>query len=635
MKKINAILLHGQTLLLTFSLVFPAAAQQSVQPPSKPQTAVQEQQPAKTLPVDRRKVPLAQRPNLSLDDVNTIIGADKRVIVMMAALNVAGYDYESGNRQITGLRQQMREDLKNTPPDVVRKLRNHFLAHSKGSTDAAAVAPYLSLALSLNEPPAFTFDVPTERLPEDVREITDFALLLEEFYQTTGFSKLLPKYIAAYLKAAEAYPPAAGLALGNVLVYLHTDPVLELPPLFIPRRTAQPAKPEKKPEKKSDKEDKKEKQGKQDKSNEAQQPPVSPLDVPNRLRQFVIMPDLFNASNAANLRVVRDTYFLLLGPSSAPSVEAMRRAFLSFVLDPLTERQVREVAAIRSDLRKLMESRGDKLDQEYAQRSAYFLITDSLVRATDARMDVLGLAARKTSPEDEAIYQLSLGYERGAVLVYHFYEQMKAFEAVGVNVRDYFASLLKNIDFEREANRLKEYDQRLARYKQFRTDAVFAPAPPPTISNADEKLVARIVEADQMIKNRKYDDAKAVLEAALKEKPNNARVLFGLADVTSKRASTLDDSDRVEEALFAAVEYYKQAAQNSSPETEKWLMQRSYVGAAKILEFIAENNEGLAEKLLADAGAAYDLAIKLGKIEGGAYEEAEKGIQRRTQKPKP
>ena len=86
-----------------------------------------------------------------------------------------------------------------------------------------------------------------------------------------------------------------------------------------------------------------------------------------------------------------------------------------------------------------------------------------------------------------------------------------------------------------------------------------------------------------------------MLDSALKEKPNNARILFGLADVSSKQASTLDDSDRVEEALFAAVEMYRQAAQNASPETEKWLMQRSYVAAAKILEFIAENNESLAE----------------------------------------
>jgi len=627
------------TLLLASSLILNVVAQKTAQSSKpegktdpKPQNPKQKgdapaKAPAQITPADRRKTPLAERPNLSLDDVNTVVGVDKRVIVMMAALNIAGYDYESGNRQLSGLRQQMREDLKNTPPAVVRKLRDHFLAHRKGSNDAAAVAPYLSLALSLNEPPAFTIDVPMDRLPEDVREITDFALILEEFYQTTSFSKLLPKYVDAYMKVAATYPQPAGLALGNVLVYLHTDPVLELPPLFTPRRTA-PPKPEKKAEKKSDKNG-----SKTDKQAQLEQQAVTPFEAPNRIRQFVIIPDLFNASNAANLRVVRDAYFLLLGPSSVPSIEAIRRSFLSFVLDPLTERQIKEVSAIRVNLRKLMDSRGDRLDAEYGQRSAYFLITDSLVRAADARMDVLGLAARKASPEDEALYQLSLGYDRGAVLVYHFYDQMKAFEAVGVNVRDYFTSMLKNIDFEREAGRLKEYEQRIARYKQFRTEAVLAPAPPPTISNADEKLVARIVEADQMMKNRKYDDARAVLESALKDKPDNARVLFGLAEVTSKQASTIEDADRVEEALYAAVEFYKRAVQSASPETEKWLMQRGYVAAAKILDFIAESNPNEAEKLKAEATAAYDLAIKLGKVEGGAYEEAEKAIKERTQKP--
>lgn len=621
------------SLIQTSALIFSLTANIFSQQPAQ-QAPKQDSQPKTTTQVpqiDRRKVPLAQRPNLSLDDVNTVIGADKRVIVMMAALNVAGYDYESGGRQVTPLRQQMREDLKNTPPDVVRKLRDYFLAHRKGANDAAAVAPYLSLALSLHEPPAFTIDVPADRLPDDVKEIVGFALIVEEFYQKTSFSRLLPKYVEAHLKVAETYPQAAGLALGTVLTYLHTEPVLELPPLFNIRSTATATKPDKKSDKKSDKKD----SGKSDKKADANTEAPQVISVPessNRIRQFVIIPDLFNASNAANLRVVRDTYFLLLGPSAAPSIEAMRRSFLSFVLDPLIERQIKEVAAIRVNLRKLMETRGDRLDRDYAERSAYYLITDSLVQATDARMDVLGMAARRVSPEDEAIYQLSLGYERGAVLVYHFYEQMKAFEPVGVNVRDYISSMLSNIDFERETGRLKEYEQRLARYKQFRTEATLAPAPTMAIANADEKLVARIVEADNMIKNRKYDDAKAVLDAALKEKPDNARVLFGLAEVTSKQASTLDDSDRVEEALYAAIDLYKRAAQAASPESEKWLSQRSYVAAGKILDFIAETNPALAEKLIAEAAIAYDLAIKIGKVEGGAYEEAEKAIRQRAQK---
>src|SRR5262249_40237562 len=152
-------------------------------------------------------------------------------------------------------------------------------------------------------------------------------LLLEEFYQETGFSKLLPKYIAEYVKAAQAYPEAAGLALGSVLVYLHTEPVLELPPLYIPKRSATPQ---------------------QEKKEKTVEPPPQ---FPNRVRQFVLIPDLLNSTGAANLRVVRDTYYLLLGPTSEPNIEAMRRGFLTFVIDPLTERQIKEVAAIRGKLR--------------------------------------------------------------------------------------------------------------------------------------------------------------------------------------------------------------------------------------------------------------------------------------------
>src|SRR5262249_51250631 len=149
------------------------SAQQPKQSEAQPQ---QRQRPQRTV-IDRRKLPLAARPNLAIADVNTDIGVDKRVIVMMAALNVAGYDYESGNRQLSALRRQIREDLVNTDPGLVQRLRNYFQKHRKGANDAAAVAPYLSLALSMNEPPAFTIDAPADGLPDDVREITEFSLL--------------------------------------------------------------------------------------------------------------------------------------------------------------------------------------------------------------------------------------------------------------------------------------------------------------------------------------------------------------------------------------------------------------------------------------------------------------------------
>jgi len=576
------------TLALALSLGLTAVAQQTQTPP-QPQPQ----------PQDERKLPLAQRSRPTLADVNTDVGVDKRVIVMMAALNVAGYDYESNNRQLSALRQQVREDLKSIDPAVVRKLRDHLLAHSKGKIDAATVAPYLSLALTLTEPPAFSIETATERLPEDVREITDFVLLLEDFYRAANFSRLLPKYTAVYAAAAQNYGPAAAVAVSAVISYLHTEPILELPPLYVFRPSTQ-------------------KGGKKDAS-----PP--PERLPNRERRFVIMPDLLNTTGAANLRVIRDTYYLLLGPTTEPNVDAMRRGFLTFMIDPFTERQVKEVAAIRNELKKLLEARGSKADPEYIQRSAYFLISDSLVRAIDARMMVVGMATRRKYEEADAIYELSLAYERGAVLVYHFYDRVSAFERAGINLRDYFASLLEKIDFDREGKRLDEYAQRLARYKQAKFEVATAP-PPATISNANEREVAQILQADELIKARKYADARAILEAVRKERPNNARALFGLAEVSSKQASTITDKDRLEEELFAAVQLYKEAAENASPETEKWLAQRSYVAAGKILDFLEKSD---------DAAAAYDLAVKLGDVPGGAYQEALKAKQQREPRAKP
>jgi len=604
--KVNMEMNKCLQIVVLMALFLPGGMDVAGQTATPATTPGQAPPPAARPQIDRKKMALADRPNLTLEDVNTVIAIDRRVIVMMAALNVAGYDYEPGSRALSVLRQQLRDDLKGVRPELVQKIRSYFQAHRKGATDAAAVAPYLSLALSMTDPPAFTIDVAADRLPDDVREITEFALILEEFYRETSFNRLLPKYVESYIKVAETYGPPAGLALGTVLTYLHTEPVLELPPLYVPRRTA--------PRKGA--------------------PVEEAITIPNRVRQFVIVPDLLNATGAANLRIVRDTYYLLLGPTIEPNVEAMRRAFLSFVIDPLTERQVREVSAIRGDLRKLMESRGERLDEEYAQRSAYFLLTDSLVRATDARMDVLGLAARRTSTEDEAIYELSIGYDRGAVLVYHFYEQIKAFEPVGVNIRDYFASLLKNVDFGREGSRLTEYATRLERVKKLRTEATLAPLPAPTIANADEKLVSQLVDADKLMKARSYESARLLLETALRQHPTNARVLFGLAEVASKQATSLDDADRVEEALFAAIEYYRQAVKNAAPESEKWLAQRSYVAAGRILDFISENNPSLADRLTGDALGAYEAALRLGRVEGGAYDEAEKALRERAARPK-
>jgi hypothetical protein len=524
-------------------------------------------------------------------------------------LNAAGYEFETGNRALAPLRQQLREDLKNINPMLTRRLRDHFTKHSQGRNDAAAVAPYLSLALTLTDAPVFSIDTPVDKLPDDVREITEFALLLQEFWRDTKFGVLMPKYKQAYEQAAKTYPGSAASAVANVIQYLHTEPVLELPPTYIPRTQG----------------------GRIDEG----------LKAANRVRRFVVMPDLLNASNAVNVRVVRDSYYVLIGATVDPHA-AVRRAFLRFTIDPLVDGKFKEVAEIGPDLRKLRDSRGDKLAPEYKSGNAYFMIADSFTRAVDTRLESLeSLAGRRFENEkafqkalddenERAIYELSFPYERGAVLVYHFYDQMKQAENAGIDVQKFLGSLLQNIKFDLETARLSDYAQRIERHKAARELAAkTAPNLSAAISNADEGTINQLDEADRLIRSEQYNDARALLKTVLQQKSNNARAYFGLAEIGSKIAARMkpEEQSKRDEELYATIQYYKDAAENASAETEKWLIQRSYVAAAKILDFLGHND---------DAMAAYDLAVKLGDVPNGAYQEAVKALkEKEAAKQKP
>jgi hypothetical protein len=589
-------------LLVLFSWVVSAYAQaDKAKPAATPQTPP---------PAPQQKLPLSERSRVTLADLNIQITTDNRIIATMAALNAAGYEFETGNRALSPLRQQLREDLKNINPMLMRRLRDHFIKHGHGKSDAAAVAPYLSLALTLTDAPVFSIDTPLDKLPDDVREITEFALLLQEFWRDTKFGVLMPKYKQAYEQAAKTYPASTASAVANVIQYLHTEPILELPPTYVPRTQGG---------------------GRIDEG----------LKAASRVRRFVVMPDLLNASNAVNVRVVRDSYYVLIGATVDPHA-AVRRAFLRFTIDPLVDGKFKEVAEIGPDLRKLRDSRGDKLAPEYKSGNAYFMIADSFTRAVDTRLESLeSLAGRRFENEkvfqkalddenERAIYELSFSYDRGAVLVYHFYDQMKQAENAGIDVKKFLGSLLQNIKFDLETARLSDYAQRLERHKTARELAAkTAPNLSSAISNADEGIVKQIDEADRLIRSEQYNDARALLKTVLQQKSNNARAYFGLAEIGSKIAARMkpEEQSKRDEELYATIQYYKDAAENASPETEKWLIQRSFVAAAKILDFLGHND---------DAVAAYDLAVKLGDVPNGAYQEAVKALkEKEAAKQKP
>src|SRR5256885_388693 len=139
-------------------------------------------------------------------DVNVRIESDARTLVTMAAINVAGFDAETGGQPLSPLRAELRKDMANLNPQLREKLAAFYRAHRRTGVDETTdAARYVALSLLMTAPPGFAIHTPPGiTLPEELREIADFEPLVREFYLTSG----IKNFLAKYTKVADAYATA-------------------------------------------------------------------------------------------------------------------------------------------------------------------------------------------------------------------------------------------------------------------------------------------------------------------------------------------------------------------------------------------------------------------------------------------
>ena len=118
-----------------------------------------------------------------------------------------------------------------------------------------------------------------------------------------------------------------------------------------------------------------------------------------------------------------------------------------------------------------------------------------------------------------------------------------------------------------------------------------------------------------------YTQAAADLKALSTKYPDDARIFYNLGLVASYAAETLTDKDEQTLKLLEAKGAYENVikiaqAQKAAGQDRRidWaLVSRAYVAMAKIYEFNEQFDY---------AKAIYDAAIKVGDVQGGAYNEA-------------
>ncbi len=566
--------------------------------------------------------PVQQRPGAGFDvsDYGVDFQSDPRLIVVMAALDVAGLDLTPTGRAPSTFRAKLRKDLANLDPDLRNRMKVFFERNRlpAPATPADQAARYISLALALGSAPSFEAPERSEDLPAGLLEVLDFAPLVQEFFRRSGMEDQMVTYVRAYQAEGDRLRAPTTEMVRSLLTYLHTRPI-----------TSSAERVEvKNPNKKS-----------KEKTYSFRQ----------KERRFLILPDLMAARGAINFRIIGDDYYVVVPEGTDPASSELRRAYLQYVIDALVLRFNKEIALRREQVKQLLNER----QQAGAQISpdVFLSVTRSLVTAADTRYDearrlaLLGRDARQRLAEakteadraaigksaqaemkaiqDETVARLAEEYERGAVLSFYFADQLKGIESAGFDLASFLPDMIASFDPVREAKRPAEYAETVQRATAAREARNAARRSQSELDSLNESgsskealLVRDLAAVEDTLRGKDYTDAENRLREMLKEYPREPRIFFALGRTASLAASDATDESVRDERLNRALGQYRLAVAAASPETDKALMSRSYESMARINAFLDNNTEAM--KL-------FDEAIKLGDVRGGAYKEAVEG----------
>ncbi len=566
-----------------------------------------------------------QRPGATFEvsEYGVDFQADPRLILVMAALDAAGLDTAPG-RQPSAFRTKLRKDLTNLDPDLRARLRTFYERNRlpAPATPADQAARYVSLALALGPAPSFEAPARSEDLPGGLLEVLDFAPLVQEFYRRSGIDEHMVEYVRAYQAEGDRLRAPTTEMVRALLTYLHTRPLT-----FSTERVEV-----KDPSKKNSKEKK--------------------YTFREKERRFLILPDLLAARGAINFRVIGDDYYAVVPEGTDPTSSELRRAYLQYVIDALVLRFNRDIAQRREQVKQLLTERQKAGAQ--VSPDVFLSVSRSLVTAADARyeetrrLEMLAresrarLAAAKTEAEratigksaqaetkaiqDETVARLAEEYEKGAVLAFYFADQLKGIESAGFDLANFFADMIASFDPVREAKRPAEYAetvQRALAAREARTAARRSQAELNTSTDVRESALVRdLATIEDTLRNKDYTGAEARLREMLTEYPREPRIFFALGQTASLAAMDATDEQVQAERLNRALGHYRMAVAASSPETDKAIMSRAHESMGRINAFFENTVEAL---------KAFDEAIKLGDVRGGAYKEALEGKKKLNQ----
>lgn len=557
------------------------------------------------------------------------ITPDPRLIIVMAALDAAGFDPTPPGKEPSAFRRLVRKDQESLDPDLRRRLKDFFDLNRlpAPATPADQAARYVSLAYAIGQPPLLDAPERSDDLPGGVLAVLDFAPLLREFYRKSGIDERLVTYMRAYQAEGDRLRPESAEMVRSVLSYLHTRPIA------VSTERVRVKSPDKK------------------KSS------TIVYSTREHNRHFNIVPDLLAAPGTVNFRVIADEYYAIIPEGTDPTASEIRRAFMQFVIDPLVLKFNKEISAQRDQIKQLIDAHtkaGGTVSPD-----VFVVVGRSLVAAADARFDeatrlneVTSLqrrqlqqarddAARKAiaaqadaaraAIADETIARLAEEYENGAVLDFLFADQLREVQASGFDIGNFFAEMISGVDSAKESKRLTDAgaarDRAAAARKAHPRYSIWLVDPTSESRDAGDvsrntALLNKLGDVEKLLQTRNYDQAESVLKSLLLEYPGDPRLLFTLGQTASLWARDTTDDDQQAQRLNRALGNYRLAVAAANPESDQGLLSRAHESMGRILAFLEQKDGAMKE---------FDAAIRIGPVAGGAYKDAIEGKRKLAQ----
>lgn len=237
-------------------------------------------------------------------------------------------------------------------------------------------------------------------------------------------------------------------------------------------------------------------------------------------RTYTINIGLLSAPGQVQARIYGENYYVVATSSQDPPIADVRHQYLHFLLDPLALKfafEVRQKEGLAA-LARPAPALGIDFREDFS-----LLLTECLIRAVEFRMD-------KPPQPEKQVDEIT---KEGLILVPYFYEALGDFANQPASMSTYYRQMVMDIAIPKER-------QRLANVKFAPAAEVKVASHPVVHRTADDTLLD---QADNLIYQGNYAEAKTVFSNVLSTDARNERALFGMAVVASntRKPDTAED----------------------------------------------------------------------------------------------